>query len=401
MKGKLLIIGERFYPEEFLINDVVETLQSQGFEITVITQQPSYPYGKIYDGYTNSLFGIDNFHGAKIIRTGFVKGYNQSVLRKILNYLAFVILGIWAVLFKASKPDNILIYQTGPLSQAIIGIVAKWRFRKPLHIWTWDVWPDSVYAYGFKQTGFLSWTLNKFVTWVYRSCDKILVSSPGFTKVINKYAPNHICEVIPNWITETVANGGDTTIDMPKGFNYTFTGNIGKVQNLDNILKGFSLAVTKDNSIYLHLVGDGSFVPDLKKIVADLKIPNVIFWGRRPSKDMAAFYQASHALIISLNAGSVWELYIPSKFQTYLGAQKPIFAAIGGSVRELVEKNQLGICADPQNIEEIAKAFSILKSISNDQTQTIKRNSSQLLAQYFDRKQNLSKLANLFSKKRS
>jgi glycosyltransferase involved in cell wall biosynthesis len=398
-KGKLLIIGERFFPEEFLINDVVETLQNEGFDITVITQHPSYPYGKIFEGYKKSFFSNDTFHGATIIRTGVVEGYNQSVIRKLLNYVAFIVLGSWAVLTKASKPDNILIYQTGPLSQAIIGIFAKWRFKKPLHIWTWDIWPDSIYAYGFKKTVFLSWLLDKFVAWVYRSCDHIMLSSPGFAEVLRNYVPNRTFEVLPNWIIDTPISNTPTQIEMPKGFNYTFTGNIGKVQNLDNVIKGFAVAVKKDTNLYLNLVGDGSFVADLKMLVASENIPNVIFWGRRPSQEMPAFYEASHALIISLNSDSVWGLYIPSKFQAYLGAKKPIFAAIGGAVKEMVDKFDLGISADPNDVDAIAQAFLDVKNISHTKQEKIAYNSELLLSQYFDRKQNLTKLANFFPPK--
>jgi glycosyltransferase involved in cell wall biosynthesis len=397
-KGKLLIIGERFFPEEFLINDVVESLQKEGFEVTIITQNPSYPYGKIFDGYKKSIFSTDKFHGATVIRTGVVEGYNQSVVRKVLNYAAFIVLGSWAVLTKTSKPDNILIYQTGPLSQAIIGIFAKWRFKKPLHIWTWDIWPDSIYAYGFKKTAFLSWFLDKLVAWVYRSCDNIMLSSPGFAEVLAKYAPNRQFEVVPNWIFNDESAQKVPTIEMPVGYNYTFTGNIGKVQNLDNVVKGFAIAVKEDAQLYLHLVGDGSFVEDLKQLVQTQNIPNVIFWGRRPSSEMSAFYAASHALIISLNADSVWGLYVPSKFQTYLGAKKPIFAAMGGAVKEMVDKYKLGISADPNDVNAIAQAFLDLKNANHTEKEKIAHSSEFLLSEYFDRKQNLDKLANFFSK---
>jgi glycosyltransferase involved in cell wall biosynthesis len=397
-KGKLLVIGERFFPEEFLINDVVETLQKEGFEVTIITQNPSYPYGKIFEGYKKTLFSTADFHGAKVIRTGVVEGYNQSVVRKVLNYATFIILGSWAVLTKAPKPDNILIYQTGPLSQAIIGILAKWRFKKPLHIWTWDVWPDSIYAYGFKKTAFLSWFLDKLVAWIYGACDNIMLSSPGFAEVISKYAPNRSFEVLPNWVIENIDTKKNAPIVLPEGFNYTFTGNIGKVQNLDNVIKGFAIAVQKDARLHLHLVGDGSFLEELKTLVRSKNIINVTFWGRRPSHEMPNFYAASHALVISLNADSVWGLYVPSKFQTYLGAKKPIFAAMGGAVKSMVDTYKLGISADPNDVEAIAEAFLASINITAQQKETIAYNTTFLLSEYFDRQQNLAKLVKLFTK---
>lgn len=396
-KGHLLIIGERFYPEEFLINDVVSTLQSEGFEITVITQNPSYPFGKVFEGYRNKFISKDTYWGATIFRTLVVQGYNKSVLKKIFNYLAFIIIGIWVVLTKLKKIDKVLIYQTGPLSQAIIGIIAKRRFKTPLYIWTWDIWPDTIYAYGFKKLPILSWFLDKFVTWVYKCCDHILISSPGFEQVLSKYAPNKPFQLLPNWNIDSSINLDNTIIEMPNGFNYTFTGNIGKVQNLDNVIKGFALALKQCDNIYLHIVGDGSAMEDLKKIVDNEKISNVKFWGRYQSASMPSFYESSQALIISLKSESVWGLYIPSKFQTYLQAKKPILAVIGGTVKGLVDKYELGISVPPDNISLIAKAFLDLKDKSTAQKQIISQNAQYLLLEYFDRKSNLLKLTKLLS----
>ena len=57
MEGKkALLISEVFYPEEFLINDIVLEWTEKGYEIDVLTRNPSYPYGEVSDGYRNKLF---------------------------------------------------------------------------------------------------------------------------------------------------------------------------------------------------------------------------------------------------------------------------------------------------------------------------------------------------------
>ena len=50
---KILIVTEVFYPENFLINDLAIELVKRGYEIEVLTRQPSYPEGKVYEGYRN------------------------------------------------------------------------------------------------------------------------------------------------------------------------------------------------------------------------------------------------------------------------------------------------------------------------------------------------------------
>ena len=41
--SKVLVIVERFYPEDFLANDLVAEWKKLGDEVEVLTQVPSYP----------------------------------------------------------------------------------------------------------------------------------------------------------------------------------------------------------------------------------------------------------------------------------------------------------------------------------------------------------------------
>ena len=81
---KVIIITERYAPEPFLITDLAEELVKQGLDVTVVTQIPSYPGDKLYEGYRNNK-KIETTNGVKIIRFPPVIGYSKSLYRKILN----------------------------------------------------------------------------------------------------------------------------------------------------------------------------------------------------------------------------------------------------------------------------------------------------------------------------
>ena len=49
---KILLVSQYFYPEEFKINELAETLVSKGHDVTVLTGKPNYPTGEYYDGYS-------------------------------------------------------------------------------------------------------------------------------------------------------------------------------------------------------------------------------------------------------------------------------------------------------------------------------------------------------------
>ena len=56
VKKKVLVLGEAFYPEDFLVNDLVREWEKSGFQFEVLTRAPSYPFGKVYKGYKNKLY---------------------------------------------------------------------------------------------------------------------------------------------------------------------------------------------------------------------------------------------------------------------------------------------------------------------------------------------------------
>ena len=45
---RILVFSEYFYPERFLINDVVVALKEQGHDVSVVTGKPNYNFNNGY-----------------------------------------------------------------------------------------------------------------------------------------------------------------------------------------------------------------------------------------------------------------------------------------------------------------------------------------------------------------
>lgn len=355
-KMKVLIITERFYPEEFIINQLAAGWAAGGERVDVLTQAPSYPFGRIFKGYSNKFFSSEVWKGVRVFRFFTVTGYRESVFFKLLNYLSFALTGTVFALFKARGYDRIFVYQTGPLTLAIPAVIAGKLYGIPVTIWTQDIWPDMVYAYGFKRTALLDWFLGLIIRFVYRNCAVILVSCEGFGRRINEYVPGREIKHFPNWPT-VLPDGSSAAEKLPSGVNFTFAGNVGKLQNLDNVIEGFALAVAEKPQLRLNIVGDGSHLQALKDKVGAKKIPGVTFWGRRPAADMPAFFRASDVMIVSLINSPGLNFTVPAKFQAYLAFHKPLLCALNGEVKALAEKHKVGVWADPDRPEAIRDAF--------------------------------------------
>ena len=87
---KILIITPYFYPENFKINDLVLELESRGHELTILTGQPNYPKGNIFDGYSNWSNWTGRFSKSKVIRVPIFARVSGSFLRLALGNLVVV-----------------------------------------------------------------------------------------------------------------------------------------------------------------------------------------------------------------------------------------------------------------------------------------------------------------------
>ena len=380
---KVLIVTERFWPEEFIVNDLATEAAKLGNKVTVLTQQASYPYGRIPRGRRNSILSRERWNEIEVIRFKTVLGYRDSLFFKILNYLWFAVFGSFVALGIKARFDSVLIYQTGPLTMCVPGIVYGKIRHVSMTIWTQDIWPDSIYAYGFKKGRLLSLALDAFVRWVYGSMVAVLVSCRGFADVLKRYTKIAIIYA-PNWALSTYEEPCSNTLisDIPI---FLFAGNVGMVQNLENVIKGYAKA--KEDLTFngiLRIVGDGSALAQLRHL-AEMLAVNVEFPGRIHSSKMNEEYARASYLILSLDDKPAFRITVPSKFQMYLSVGKPILCAAEGEVRQLVRECGLGVDADARSPESIAAAFKRLACANKDEVNAWKKNAKTGFEETFSR----------------
>ena len=70
---RILVLSQYFWPESFIIHDIVRTLDAQGHEVVVATGKPNYPDGTILPGYRASHWGRDQHpDGWEVLRVPLV-----------------------------------------------------------------------------------------------------------------------------------------------------------------------------------------------------------------------------------------------------------------------------------------------------------------------------------------
>lgn len=339
---------ERFYPEDFLVNDFAAELKRRGDDVEVLTQVPSYPFDRIFDGYKNKTFQTTcEFHGIPVHRVSTVFGYNRSVRRKILNYLHFAILTTMWAIWNGRRFDKVFVYHTAALTMASAAVPLRLLWRKPVTIWTQDLWPDAVWGFGFKPTRWKAALLNGFVRFIYANCTRITVSCRRYVARIRELTGRE-AEWIPQWEPADMAlppkaPGGKAI--------FMFAGNMGVPQNLENVISGFVAA--KLGGAELWLVGGGVMTePLVAKFGAE---PCVRFCGRQPRAEMPKWFAQADALIISLT--DEYSLTLPGKFQSYIKTGRPLLGFLNGDGRDFIDEFRLGYTSDPGDVGQISEAF--------------------------------------------
>ncbi len=391
----ILVISEVFWPEDFIINDLAREWVKDGHEVDVVTQYPSYPFSYVFDGYENKGYYTEDWEGVKIHRYPFIEGYRDSKIKKFANYYSFVNGGKKVINQLESTFDCIFVSQTGPLTVALPAIYAKKKMNIPTNIWTCDIWPDVVWSYGMPKNLITNALLERLIRKIYSGCDRIFISSKRFAETIGKYTQKE-CIYTPNWLKPV--EGVKSGLILPSDkFNFTFTGNVSRYQNLINTIKGFHKAKIANSQ--LNIVGEGSYLTKVKDCAKQLGATNVVFHGRRPYKEMFDILLQSQVLVLPLISQEGIEKTEPYKIQSYLQAGKPIFGVLNGSGRDIIEEHQLGLCASPTDIDEIAFGFKRMTEFSNLHANTVKKAALELMGGRFNKKEIVKRITeNLVTK---
>jgi len=398
---KILIVTEYFYPEEFKINEIALEWKKKGYEVDVLTQNPTYPHGKIYQKFKNNWYSKESWNGINIHRVKAVTGYKNSLLKKLLKYFTFMIFGSFVSLKIGKKYDYVFGFDIAALTCMVPAIVLNQFYKKPVTLWVQDVWPDSVYAYGFKKSKILEFFLNRFVRYVYKYTSNFAISAKGFEDKIKLYL-NKPKEIIyaPNWADDFNKNLKEYSFSNKNRTHFTFAGNIGKVQNLDNIILAFAkLDKEYSKKSQLNIIGDGSHLENLEELVKEKNMKNIIFHGRKPRDEMYMYFNASDFLIVSLEDKAIFSLTVPAKTQTYIASQKPIIGIINGEAAKIIKDNNLGYVASPSNIESITDTFKKAIDTSSLEIEKFTKNSEELTKTIFDKNNIINSLLNLLKQK--
>lgn len=352
---KLVYLVQYFSPEKAsglqLVEDLLEGFSEQGWKTDVFTPTPTrgvtdeqrkeYAHKRVEVKYDGKL----TIHRMHLYREG--KGF----IGRAIRYVLFSIECFWKA---ATVPADFIFTGSGPPTQGVIVGLAKKVSGKKVIYNLQDIFPDSLATSGIcGENSFLMKIGHAMENFTYRNADHIITITDDMkANIVKKGVPEDKISVVRNWIdtdkVKHVPRESNILFDELKlsrdSFNVVYAGNLGKVQGVDVILKAASLM--KDYSdIKFVIFGNGSEEDNLKKIVNDNHLDNVLMFPLQPIERVSEVYSMADIAVISCTPGT-GRSGMPSKTWTIMAAGVPIIASFDmpSEMERTIEEAGCGFC---------------------------------------------------------
>lgn len=399
----ILIFSQYFWPENFGINDVADSLSSYGHEVEVMTGKPNYPGGEFFSGYGASVFMKESWRHISIYRIPVLARGNGGAIKLVLNYFSFVFFGLlfgpW--LLRKKKYDVIFVYAPSPIFQVIPASFLGWLMDVPVVLWVQDLWPQSAAATGHVKSYWILKLLEKFVRFSYSHTDLILVQSQAFVDPVSKLAPKIPVLYYPNSVDKDFYTPKDLKVpdidSLTSGFTVLFAGNVGEAQSMETIVSAAEELLTY-KEIKIVIIGSGSKINWLSKEIKQKSLTNVVLEGRYPVETMPTLMRKASVLLVSLTNQPIFSLTIPSKIQAYLAVGRPIIASLNGEGARVINEAKVGLSVPAENAGALANAILKMYRMSDEQRSQLGENGRAYFKRNFDSDKLISELIGHFKR---
>lgn len=370
-KLNILFLTDNFPPERNVPAmrtwEHVSRWVKDGHKVTIITTAPNFPQGKPLAGYTNRWYMKEDMGGVTVIRVKSYIAANEGFLKRILDYVSFMVTGGITAMFQ-KRPD-ILISTSPQFFCAVAGWVVSRLRRLPWIFELRDLWPASIVAVGAMKEGIAIKTLYWMEMSMYRAADRVIAVTKGLKQDL-------VDRGIPSDKIAVVRNGADTNRFTPRPKDAAFVekfglqgkfvvgyyGTIGMGAGvLTAVEAGRVLRDRGRDDIVIMLAGAGAEFEEVQQAIQSQGLTNVKLLPPFDQSDMPAVWSLLDAAIVMMKDRPLFKATISSKTFEALAMGMPVIMSLpAGEATGLVDEYGFGINVLPENPEDMANAIQKL-----------------------------------------
>lgn len=363
---KVLQLTGYFLPEKaasiYLTENRLEAFGKAGIDTVIWASRPTRGLSdEEYEEYKHKKLEM-MYDGKVTVKRFAMYREGRNPILRALRYSLNWIIQLWKGL-REKDVDVIYLASTPPI-QGMLGAFIK-KFRGIPFVYNLqDIFPDSLFNNGLANKGGLLWKIGRVIeNFTYKNADKIIVISEDFKKnIMAKGVPEEKIVVVYNWVDQ------NAVVDIPRErnklfdahgldrskFYVTYNGNIGLSQNLDMLLsvaEEFQSAKVQAfhgneiccTDIHFVLVGNGAYLDEVKRIIAEKKLENMHLLPFQPYEDISYVFSLGDASLVISKPGT-GAASVPSKTWSIMSASRPVLANFDeNELKQIVEKHNCGI----------------------------------------------------------
>jgi glycosyltransferase involved in cell wall biosynthesis len=366
---RILFITQ-FYPPETgatpnRIGDLVHRMASASNDVTVLTALPSYPVGRIYEGFRGRAVLEEHGNNVRVIRIWAYATKSKSFLTRLFSYLSFMATSLIAGIFRTG-PQDFVVIESPPIFLGLPGLLLSRLKGAKLVTNVADLWPHTAVALGFVQNRLIIRATTCFEEFLYHHSDLITGQTQGIVESIRSRAKGTPVALISNGVSaEALLHGIERgekrasarrELGIEGKFVIGFIGVHGVAQDLETILRASKL-VSSYPDIFFAFFGDGPEKQKLVRMAEQLDTRNVRFYENQPRSKMPEILAAIDISLVPLKRRKLFDGALPSKLFESMGAGVPVILGVKGEAQGLVERSQGGICVEPEDAAALADAI--------------------------------------------
>ena len=362
---RILFLSENFPPEtNAAATRVYERAcywVRDGHDVTVLTQAPNFPQGRLLDGYRNRWRQVETRDGIRVVRVKTYIAANEGFLRRTLDFTSFMASAVGFGLFEP-RPD--VVVATSPqFFSAVAGWLLAALRRRPFVFELGDLWPASIVAVGAMREGALLRAIERLELFLYRRAEAVVALTPSFKRdlVARGVEAGKIAVVVngvdaPRYGPRPRDPALEAELGLSGRFVAGYVGTHGMAHALENVLDAAALAAG-DERIRFLFAGAGAARAGLIAEAGRRGLGNVVFLGAQPKERMPVVWSLCDAALIHLKDEPVFAEVIPSKIFEAMAMGLPLLvAAPEGEATRIVRDCGAGICVPPGDPAALAAA---------------------------------------------
>jgi glycosyltransferase involved in cell wall biosynthesis len=363
---KILFLTENFPPES---NAAATRVYERavywarwGHEVTIITCCPNFPLGKVFPGYRNKAWSVEQVDGIRVVRVKTYITANEGFVRRTLDFLSFMAGGFLAALFE-KRPD--VVVATSPQFFAAVGgwMVGAVR-RVPFVFELGDLWPRSILAVGAMKPSLAIRLLERLELFLYRRAASVVALTRAFKEdLAGRGIPPDKIAIVINGVDLPRYAPRPRDAELARQWGVTdkfvlgYVGTHGLAHGLVNVLDAAERLRAHD-SIRFLLVGAGAERQMLIDEAARRNLANVIFQPLQPKETMPRIWSLCDVALVHLKDDPAFAEVIPSKIFEAQGMGLPlVLASPPGEAQAIVQADLCGLwvpAGDPQALADAA-----------------------------------------------